>query len=765
MFHLTQAQKRMVTYVALFLGLFLGYFLLQDIRWQGSQQLHTLMEIVASLLAFIIGVMALVRFYTKKDNTFLFIGAGFFGTGFLDAYHAIVTSSFFEHYFPSSSSSLVAWSWGASRLFLAILLWLSWLFWQKKEKQEEVKIVNEWVVYLGIAVLTLASFFFFAFVPLPRAYYPDWFFHRPQELIPAFFFLLALMGYLSKGLWKENDFEHWLILAIIVSLMSQVMFMSFSGHLFDTMFDTAHLLKKASYLCVLTGLLISMYAIFKESEKLLLSYAEQTSHLRKNITRNKILNEKNVRFNCALNNSTTAILMTDADYNIIYHNDSAQRLFKNEQDKIRKDLSHFDANRLLGTSFEAFHKEPSLKRQLLDKLTNKSPAMITIGGITLDHIITPVINDNGEHLGVVIEFNNRTAELGAEQEIKRVIEAASQGDFQQRINLKDENGCLKIVNEGINQIMSFNQQAMEDMSRIFAALAEGNLTQKIEHQYIGAFEQLKHDVNTTVHKLTEIMTIILQTADKVNCSATEISQANTSLSQRTEEQAASLEETAASMEQMTSSVQQNAEHAKQVAQLAVNALESAEKGGEVVGATIVAITEISTSSQKITDIIGVINNIAFQTNLLALNAAVEAARAGEQGRGFAVVATEVRNLAKRSAEAAKEIKALIQDSVLKVEEGTQLANQSGETLQEIVLAVKKVSDLISEIATASQEQSSGINQVTQAIAQMDNMTQQNATLVEEATVASHTMKEQAQYLKEQIAFFKVGGKGKSDKCM
>jgi methyl-accepting chemotaxis protein len=764
MSHLTQAQKRMVTYVALFLGLFISYFLLQDIRWQGSQQRHTLMEIVVPLLAFIVGSMALVRFYTKKDNTFLFIGAGFFGTGFLEAYHVIVTSSFFEHSFPASSSSLLAWSWGASRLFLAILLWLSWLFWKKEDKQD-AKTLNEWVVYLGIAVLTLASFFFFAFVPLPRAYYPDWFFHRPQELIPAFFFLLALMGYLSKGLWKDNDFEHWLILSIIVGLMSQVMFMSFSDQLFDTLFDTAHFLKMASYLCVLIGLLISMYAIFKESEKLLLSYAEQTSQLRTNITRNEILTEKVVRFNCALNNSTTAILMTDADYNIIYHNDAAQRLFKNEQNQIRKDLSHFDANRLLGTSFEAFHKEPSLKRQLLDKLTHSRPAMITIGGITLDHIITPVINDNGEHLGVVIEFNNRTAELGAEQEIKRVIEAASQGDFQQRINLENKSGCFKIVNEGINQIMSFNQQAMEDMSRIFAALAEGNLTQKIEHQYIGAFEQLKHDVNTTVHKLTEIMKIILQTADKVNCSATEISQANTSLSQRTEEQAASLEETAASMEQMTTSVQQNAGHAKQVAQLAVNALESAEKGGEVVGAAIVAITEISTSSQKITDIIGVINNIAFQTNLLALNAAVEAARAGEQGRGFAVVATEVRNLAQRSAEAAKEIKALIQDSVLKVEEGTQLANQSGETLQEIVLAVKKVSDLISEIASASQEQSSGINQVTQAIAQMDDMTQQNATLVEEATVASHTMKEQAESLKEQIAFFKVRGKVKSEKCL
>ncbi|EDN72544.1 Methyl-accepting chemotaxis protein [Beggiatoa sp. SS] len=178
-------------------------------------------------------------------------------------------------------------------------------------------------------------------------------------------------------------------------------------------------------------------------------------------------------------------------------------------------------------------------------------------------------------------------------------------------------------------------------------------------------------------------------------------------------------------------------------------------GGEVVGAAIVAISEISTSSQKIKDIIGVINNIAFQTNLLALNAAVPAPRAGEQGCGFAVVATEVRNLAQRSAEAAKEIKALIKDSVLKVEEGTQLANQSGETLKEIVLAVKKVSDIIAEIAAASQEQSSGIQQVNKTIAQMDEMTQQNAVLVQETATASSAMKEQAQSLKEQVAFFKI----------
>jgi len=209
------------------------------------------------------------------------------------------------------------------------------------------------------------------------------------------------------------------------------------------------------------------------------------------------------------------------------------------------------------------------------------------------------------------------------------------------------------------------------------------------------------------------------------------------------------------MEQMTSTVQQSADNANHASQLAISAKNCAEKGGEIVGITINAMTEINTSSKKITDIIEVINEIAFQTNLLALNAAVEAARAGEQGRGFAVVASEVRTLAQRSALAAKEIKELIQDSVMKAEEGTNLANRSGETLEEIVVAVKKVSDIIVEIAAASQEQSSGINQVNKAVLQMDEMIQQNAALVEEAAAASESMKEQAKNLEQQVAFFNM----------
>jgi methyl-accepting chemotaxis protein len=255
-------------------------------------------------------------------------------------------------------------------------------------------------------------------------------------------------------------------------------------------------------------------------------------------------------------------------------------------------------------------------------------------------------------------------------------------------------------------------------------------------------------------KLVEIVGGVRGSADAVGAAARQLSHGNDDLSQRTQEQAAALEETASSMEQMTATVKQNADNARQANQLAVGAREQAEKGGAVVQRAIGAVGEINNSSRKIADIIGVIDEIAFQTNLLALNAAVEAARAGEQGRGFAVVASEVRNLAQRSASAAKEIKGLINDSVDKVKIGSELVDESGKTLAEIMESVKKVTDIVAEIAAASEEQSAGIEQVNNAVSQMDNVTQQNAALVEEASAASKSMEQQSATLVSQIGYFR-----------
>ena len=289
--------------------------------------------------------------------------------------------------------------------------------------------------------------------------------------------------------------------------------------------------------------------------------------------------------------------------------------------------------------------------------------------------------------------------------------------------------------------------------KVARAISQGQLGHHINNRRQDELGRLLDAFRLMDERLTLTVGEVRNGSEAVSTAAQQIARGNDDLSQRTQEQASSLEETASSMEEMTSTVKQNAENANHANLLARSAREQAESGGEIAGRAIAAMGEIDASSRKIADIVGLIQEIAFQTNLLALNAAVEAARAGEQGRGFAVVATEVRNLAQRSANAAKEIKGLITDSEEKVRGGKELVNESGKALAAIVGSVKKVTDIVAEIAAASQEQSAGIDQVNNAVMQMDEMTQQNAALVEEASAAARAMHEQATELTEQVRFF------------
>ena len=298
--------------------------------------------------------------------------------------------------------------------------------------------------------------------------------------------------------------------------------------------------------------------------------------------------------------------------------------------------------------------------------------------------------------------------------------------------------------------------AVKETQAIVQAAIDGELTARIATAgKSGQIEALAASVNSLIDNMMKVVAEIKSAATEVQASAQEISVGNANLNQRTEEQASSLEETASSMEEMTTTVKTTADNAAQARQLAVAAREQAERGGQVVQAAVAAMGGINAASKKIADIIGVIDEIAFQTNLLALNAAVEAARAGEQGRGFAVVAAEVRTLAGRSATAAKEIKALINDSVAKVEQGSKLVDQSGHSLGDIGTAVKRVTDVVAEIAQASQEQASGIEQVNKAVTQMDDATQQNAALVEEASAASEAIVGQATRLANLVVRYRV----------
>ncbi|HET8746079.1 MAG TPA: methyl-accepting chemotaxis protein [Ramlibacter sp.] len=287
-------------------------------------------------------------------------------------------------------------------------------------------------------------------------------------------------------------------------------------------------------------------------------------------------------------------------------------------------------------------------------------------------------------------------------------------------------------------------------------VADGDLRFEVHTGRRDELGQLLQSLGGMTANLRRLVGEVVAGAHLVADTSTQIAQGNVDLSQRTEEQASTLEETASSMEELTTSVTQNADHARQASQLAIAASEVARRGGEAVGEVVQTMTGISGSSRKVSEIIGVIDGIAFQTNILALNAAVEAARAGEQGRGFAVVAAEVRTLAQRSAAAAKEIKTLIGGSVEQVEAGSRQVEAAGRTMDDIVVSVKKVADLIGEIAAASHEQSSGIEQVNTAVTQMDQVVQQNASLVEEATGATESMKEQAAALLDMVSRFRLG---------
>ena len=467
----------------------------------------------------------------------------------------------------------------------------------------------------------------------------------------------------------------------------------------------------------------------------------------------------NGRIKQALDNVSGNVMIADADCHIIYMNGAVLNMMRNAERDLRKDLPNFDANKLLGQNIDVFHKNPAHQRNLLGNLRSTYTADMVVGGRSMRVIANPIMGEDGKRLGTVVEWMDRTIEVAIEKEIQGIVDSSLAGDLTQRIDLSGKSGFFEALSRSVNDLVEVSENVINDTVEVLGAMAQGDLTRTIDADYRGSFGQLKNDANATISKLTEVLGEITGSANSVLNGSQELSQGNTNLSQRTEEQAASLEETASSMEEMTSTVRQNADNATQANQLAAGAREQAEKGGSVVGNAVKAMTEITASSKKIADIIGVIDEIAFQTNLLALNAAVEAARAGDQGRGFAVVASEVRNLAGRSATAAKEIKDLIEDSVLKVEEGSKLVDESGRTLEEIVNSVKKVSDIIAEIAAASQEQSDGIEQVNKAVAQMDEMTQQNAALVEEAAAASESMGEQARNMYELVGFFTTSGGG------
>lgn len=469
----------------------------------------------------------------------------------------------------------------------------------------------------------------------------------------------------------------------------------------------------------------------------------------------KRLNSEAMRINNALDNVHSAVLVANNEFEIIYVNRSAKELFSKAEQNIKKQIPNFDAAKLLGSNIDLFHADPQKQRTMLQNLTEFYSTELVIAGHHMSIVANPVLDKNGERLGFVTEWLDRTEEVIAIQEISDIVQAASQGDFERRIYESGRTGFILDLVRNINKLIETSSVGLNEVGRILDALSHGDLTKTMSGDYQGMFGQLKDDANSTVEKLREVIYQIQDATGTINTSSKEIAAGNNDLSHRTEQQAASLEETAASMQELTSTVQHNSENASYANELAEGASNIASKGVSVVSQVVNTMEAINESSRKIVDIISVIDGIAFQTNILALNAAVEAARAGDQGRGFAVVATEVRSLAQRAAAAAGEIKNLIGDSVEKVEDGTRLVADAGRTMEEIVAAIRGVTKIMSEISSASSEQTTGIEQVNQAIGQMDDVTQQNAALVEEAAAAAETLEDQARSLAGTVKYFNL----------
>ena len=480
-----------------------------------------------------------------------------------------------------------------------------------------------------------------------------------------------------------------------------------------------------------------------------------------NVNDTKQTADEMMQIKVALDNVSSSVMMADNDNVIMYMNEAVTKMMKDSEPALKHDLPDFDASALIGTCIDVFHKNPAHQQQLLKNLTAPYAAQIEVGGLIFRLTANPVINAQGVRLGTAVEWIDRTNEVAVEKEVELIVSSAKAGDLTQRLELSGKDGFFLQLSEGINEMVDTVSNSFNDVARVMRSMADGDLTQKITDDYEGTYADVQGDINETINKFEEVVGEIVESSEFFKNTSEEIAAGNNNLSQRAEEQASTLEETASSMEELTGTVKNNADNAQQANQLAASARATAEKGGDVVKEAVVAMEEINSSSSKIAEIIGVIDEIAFQTNLLALNASVEAARAGEQGRGFAVVATEVRNLAGRSATAAKEIKELITDSAEKVENGSKLVNESGETLSEIVTGVKKVGDIISEIAAASAEQSAGIDQINKAVSQMDEMTQQNAALAEEASAASESAVSKAVDMVKLVEFFSTNSSSSS----
>ena len=465
----------------------------------------------------------------------------------------------------------------------------------------------------------------------------------------------------------------------------------------------------------------------------------------------RVLANENLRVRRALDGVTGCVMIIDTAGNLVYLNHALAKKFNVEQAHFIQSVPSFDPHNLLNSNISSLLT--GQVHQNLACLSSTHKSNVKFSELTFSIEINPVMNSEGSRLGCILEWEDLTEQIDAECQIEGIITQASNGDLNARIDTGAFADFQLIVARGINLLLDKVIEPVNETQRVLEEMAVGNLSVQMQGRYKGEYARLQASLTTTLHKFNETVSKITAVGGEITARSREIYNSNLILSDATSAQASSLEQTAASMEQMTVTVRQNADSAGQADEIAQATSEAASASGRIAKQTAQAMLKISQSSKKIAEIVNVIDHIAFQTNLLALNASVEAARAGEQGRGFSVVAQEVRSLAQRSADAAKDIKQLIEDSVDRIKVGTDLAQESAVSMGEIVDSITQVSFIVTQIAGASKEQSDGILQVNRAIEQIDQITQRNAAQVEETAVATDSMAQQANEMMALMAFF------------
>ncbi len=441
----------------------------------------------------------------------------------------------------------------------------------------------------------------------------------------------------------------------------------------------------------------------------------------------------------ALAVSSTGVMIADTNNVITYTNKSVQKMFSEIEDKLREHLPNFEMNNLIGQNIDQFHKDPSHQQHILANLTETNDTMVQLGDVHLNIVASPVINDEGEHLGTVVEWHNRTASVQSEQELEAIVIAAAEGNFDDRIEESGKQGFYLTAAQNINKMLNTTGTSINDVVRVLRSLANGNLTHKIDEDYKGLFAQLKDDVNTTIERLTDVIGKVHSNTDSSANTASEVSSTSQQLGHGSSEQAASLEEISSSVEQMSANIRQSADNAGQTENIAQKAANDAKESGK-------AVSEAVTAMKAIAEKTSIIEEIARQTNLLALNAAIEAARAGEHGKGFAVVAAEVRKLAERSQIAAGEIGDLSGSTVV-------IAEHAGEKLASLVPDIQKTAELVQEISVASREQDIGSEEINKAIQQLDQTVQRSAASSEELAASAGELNSQVEEQRQIMSFF------------